>query len=239
MTTRKVIFLMLSIFGIAMVGTGVAQTVDYNKIILPKGAEGIEFAERLVQLAWQNNPENEVLKHNENIAELNVSTEKVRWLDIFGAQGNLNEFTINNNNANPNGGLNQFPRYNLNATVTLGMFFKIPYGVKKGKENLAIAQHMVNARKLEIRQVVLSSYNTYNMHKEILSIQTQALEDAGASFSLIEQKFKNGEASLDQYNKSVADYNRFKVTKLQAENDFLNSKLALERLIGVRLEDVN
>ena len=33
-----------------------AQRVDYNKIILPVGATDISFEERLVQLAWQNNP---------------------------------------------------------------------------------------------------------------------------------------------------------------------------------------
>ncbi len=37
------------------------QSVDYNKIILPAGAANVSFEERLVQIAWMNNPLSEIV----------------------------------------------------------------------------------------------------------------------------------------------------------------------------------
>ena len=45
------------------------QNVDYNKIILPDHVQSPDFAEKLVQLAWKNNPQNEVLRREIKISE--------------------------------------------------------------------------------------------------------------------------------------------------------------------------
>ncbi|HNT50844.1 MAG TPA: hypothetical protein PKK67_09670, partial [Cyclobacteriaceae bacterium] len=46
-----------------------AQSVDYNKIILPGNVTNIEFEEKLVQLAWKNHPSNQLLYNNLQVAK--------------------------------------------------------------------------------------------------------------------------------------------------------------------------
>ena len=46
-----------------------AQKVDYNAIIVPNLASQIEFEEKLVRLAWNNDPESEAIRRSVKLAE--------------------------------------------------------------------------------------------------------------------------------------------------------------------------
>jgi outer membrane protein TolC len=213
------------------------QNVDYNKIILPEGVKTDDFAEKLVQLAWKNNPTNEILLRNINTARLDVKRSGVQWLDIFSAQGNLNEFTINRE-ADVQNRAAFFTRYNFGARITFGMFFSIPYDVKKSREQVQIAEAQVNQQKLTLRSVVLKTYNEYQVKERIFKLYSQATLDAENSYKLMEQKFKQGETSFETYNASLNNFNRSSIAQLQSEVDYLNAKLDLESLIGVKIEEV-
>ncbi len=215
----------------------IAQNVDYTKIVLPDGTSTDDFAEKLVQLAWKNNPANEIVKRNVSIAQLDVKKSGVQWLDIFSAQGNLNEFNLNSE-ADVNDRSTFYPRYNFGARVTFGMFFTIPYDVKQNKERVLISQAEVNSQKLAVRVAVLKAYNTYMIRERIYQLSTQATLDSENSYRLLEQRFKNGESSFESYNNSLINFNRASILRLEAEQDYLNAKVELEALIGVKLEDV-
>jgi outer membrane protein TolC len=213
-----------------------AQSIDYNTIILPAGAKEISFSEKLVQLAWGNNPENQVLRHQVNIAEYGEKVAKRNFLTQISATGNINEFNLDPPKTN-----NQpifFPRYNFGATISLGNFFIDPVKVKRAKEETAIALQNVNSRKLALRAEVLKRYQIYLTNKELLKVQTDALEDASATFSLAEQKFKNGEATIVDFNAALDNLNVRKIQKITADGEFYISKIAIEELIGVKLEEV-
>jgi Outer membrane protein len=213
------------------------QAVDYNKIILPEGSQGSEFEEKLVQLAWRNHPDNEVLRREVNIAGYNVKQSNASWLENIRVSGNLNEFTINKA-ADPFGRAAFFPKYNIGATVSLGTFFTTPYNIKKNKEALIISQANVNAQKLVVRNTVLKLYNEYVMLERIYKLQSQAMLDNETSHKLAEQRFRRGEITFETYSTSLAAYNDVMVSQLQAERDYKNAKLDLEQWIGMRLEDV-
>ena len=213
------------------------QAVDYNKIILPEGSQGSEFEEKLVQLAWRNHPDNEVLRREVNIAGYNVKQSNASWLEIIRFSANLNEFTINQT-ADPFGRAAYYPRYNIGATVSLGTFFITPYNIKKSKETLIISQANVNAQKLVVRNTVLKLYNEYVMLERIYKLQSQAMLDNETSHKLAEQRFRRGEITFETYSTSLAAYNDVMVSQLQAERDYKNAKLDLEQWIGMRLEDV-
>src|SRR5689334_17714229 len=110
----------------------VAQAVDYNTIILPANAKEISIEEKLVQLAWNNNPSNKLLTNQVNIAKYDVKIARRSWLSQIGAAGNVNEYTINPpaNQAFPL----FYPRYNFSATLSLGNLFSDPVKSKKAKE---------------------------------------------------------------------------------------------------------
>jgi putative inorganic carbon (HCO3(-)) transporter len=85
---KKILFLLLvstHVFG---------QSVDYNKIILPDNVQSPDFAERLVQLAWKNDPLNEALQRQVTISEYAVKSNASQWLDIVRVTGNQNELKI-------------------------------------------------------------------------------------------------------------------------------------------------
>jgi outer membrane protein TolC len=214
-----------------------AQNVDYNKIILPESSQSSEFEEKLIQLAWRNHPDNEVLRRQVNIASYDVRQSNTAWLDNIHLTGNLNEFTINKQ-ADPFGRANFFPKYNIGASISLGTFFNVPYTIKKNKEALMISQANVNSKKLAVRNTVLKLHNEYVMRERIFRVQSQALLDTETSHKLAEQRFKRGEITFDVYALSLTAYNEIMIAQLQSERDFKNAKLDLEQWIGMRLEDV-
>ena len=212
-----------------------AQNVDYNTIILPQSAGEVEFSEELVRLAWQNSPTTQILNRRINMANNNIKQSKWNWLDQVRVTGNLNEFTIN---PDDNERSEFFPRYNISASVTLGTFFNNPKQTKILRDEMEIAIQDVNNQKLALRAEVLRRYQTYMAAKDMLSIRTEALEDSYANYALVEQQFKNGETNLREFNQILEIYNRRRELKNTAERDFYISKVSLEELVGVKLEDI-
>lgn len=214
-----------------------AQNVDYNKIILPSAAQGTDFAEKLVQLAWKNHPNNEMFVRQVAVAEYDRKKSAVEWLDIVHFQANLNEFVLNPGGDPLSRGA-FFPKYNVRADVSLAMLFNIPYNNKQNRERVAIAQTQVNAQKLAVRNNVLKAYNEYLMREKIFKIQSQLALDNETSHKLTEQRFKSGEITFETYSQSLTAYSAINLSQLQAEKDFKNAKLDLEQMIGMKLEDV-
>lgn len=214
-----------------------AQNVDYNAIILPNNVSDISFEEKLVRLAWQNNPANQILDYQTNISNIEVKQARWSWLDDWRVQGNLNEFTINDN-ADVGDRAQFYPKYNVTGQIRLSYFVDIPLEVKKKKQEVLIAKSNINMQKLAIRAEVLTRYQTYLMNRELLKIQTEIVEDLYASLSLAEQQFKNGEITLNAFNIQQDRYNNQRVKQINAQGDFNISKIAVEEMIGMKLEDV-
>jgi outer membrane protein TolC len=214
-----------------------AQNVDYNKIILPDYTKSPDFAEKLVQLAWKNHPSNEVIRRDVNVATFAVRQSAASWLDVVRFTGNMNEFTINPQ-SDVFGRSAFYPRYNVSASISLGMFLSIPYTTRMNKERLYQAQANVNVQKLTVRNQVLKAYNEYVLREKIYKVQSQLLMDNETSHKLIEQRFKNGETNFETYSLSLSNYSSMTVSQLESERNFKNAKLDLEQLIGMRLEDV-
>jgi outer membrane protein TolC len=214
-----------------------AQKVDYNTIILPMNASDIEFPEKLVRLAWQNNPSVGVLNSELEKSDLGVKYARWNWLDNFRVTGNLNEFTINKPISSTDGSL-FFPRYNISASISLGNLFTTPMKTKMEKENVTISTDMLNQKKLEIRSEVLRKYQTYISNKEIYDLRNQMMEDSFSDYKLKEQNFTNGEIQLTEYTLSLDRYNQQKINKIQAEKELNISRIEVEELIGVKLADV-
>ncbi len=216
---------------------GFTQSIDYNKVILPEGISDISYEEKLVQLAWKNHPANEEVKKSVDLAKYDLKISKRYWLDGFRMTGNLNEFNIDPARDITNRS-QFFPRYNFSLALPLGQLFTNPVENKQSQLRVEMAESKVNALKLELRREVLSAYNDYLMFEEIYKIYSLALEDAEMNHSIVEESFKQGEESFDKYNASNTNLNQKKISKIQAANDLENSKLHLESLIGIPLEDV-
>ncbi|WP_296622223.1 TolC family protein [Marivirga sp.] len=214
-----------------------SQSIDYNKIILPKGISDISYEEKLVQIAWNNHPSNDEVKKSVALAKYDLKIGKLDWLDAFKASANLNEFNIDPSSDIANRSL-FFPRYNFSLSLPLGQLFTDPMVTKKNHIKVEMAESRVNNVKIQLRKEVLSAYNNYLMFEEIYKIQSIALEDSEMNHSIIEESFKQGEETYDKYSASNTQISQRKISRLQAFNDMQNAKLVLESLIGIPLEDV-
>jgi outer membrane protein TolC len=228
---KKIIFFLM--ISVPVLG----QNVDYNKIILPDQTKSADFAEKLVQLAWRNNPTNEVYRKQVDIANTDVRISTTSWLGIVKLTANLNQFTLNPQ-SDLYGRSNFYPKYNVGAAISLDELFSRPYTTRKNKDLLAVAQSNVNAQKLAVRNAVMKAYNEFQMREKVFKVQSQLLLDNETSHKLIEQRFKNGETNFETYSLSLNNYSQLTIGHLQAERDYKNAKLDLEQLIGMRLEDV-
>lgn len=214
-----------------------AQSIDYNAIILPETVSDASFEERLVRLAWKNNPSTSILNRQVETAEIEVKQARWSFLNDFRIQGNINEFTLDPS-SDVDGRAAFFPRYNISGQINLGLFADVPLEIKKKKQELAIAELTIDQQKLALRAEVLKRYEKYLMNRENLLVQTEIVEDIFASLSLAEQQFENGTIKLNDYNRIQDRYNGQKLRKINAQGLFNISKIDLEELIGVKLENV-
>lgn len=221
-----------------MVGlNATAQSIDYNKIILPEGISDISYEEKLVQVAWNNHPANDEVKKSVALAKYDLKIGKIDWLDGFKMTGNLNEFNIDPSR-DIIGRSIFFPRYNFSVSFPLGQLFTDPMVTKQNHIKVEMAESRVNNVKIQLRKEVLSAYNNYLMFEEIYKIQSIALEDTEMNHSIIEEGFKQGEETYEKFSASNNQISQRKISRLQSFNDLKNAKLVLESLIGVPLEDV-
>ncbi len=217
---------------------GHAQNVDYNRVILPSNTSNVEFSERLVQLAWDNHPDNHAVRKEREVADYELTLIKRQWMESFRAQGNLNEFNILPAGEIQELRANFFPRYNFGVTFTLGDIFMNPIEKRQQIKRVEIADEDIKSSMLRVRREVLTAYNNFLMLEEIHRIQSIALQDAESNHLILEDAFKQGEESYDNYVNSFGNINMTKIAKLNAQTNYLNSKLALEEMIGIPLEEV-
>ncbi len=216
---------------------GHSQSIDYNKIILPDHIQSPDFAEKLVQIAWKNHPLNEVARQDFNKAKVDVWRINADWLNFINLQSNINEFVLNPT-ADVNNRANFYPKYNIRFSLNVGQFFQIPFDTKKAKYQVVVMESNLNARKLELRNSVMKAYNEFLLREKSYKIRSSMLSDVESFHKLVEQKFKNGEATYEAFSLSQRNFSQLSISFLESERDYKNSKLDLEALIGIRLEDV-
>ncbi len=214
------------------------QSVDYNKIILPDNAANVSFEERLVQLAWQNNPASKIADQGVQQAYEEGRVATTAWSTLVGVTGNLNEFSIKRF-TDPNAPANQFyPRYNFFVQLPLSLIAQNPHIKKAARARVSVAQNNVNLTKLSLRATVLKLYSEYKKAELVLLVRKQSSSDDESNYLLVEQKFKNGELMVDDYMRAQRGRNDLKIQLAIADNDFKKAKLDVEEIIGMRLEDV-
>lgn len=217
-----------------------AQKVDYNKIILPRDASNISIAERLVQIAWDNNPAHRVLDYELQTAELRKKKVGLVWLENIGVNGNLNEFNIKSFNRGSNStqeGNQFFPRYNVYARLPLSIFFEVPQNKKIAIHEIQIAKEKQNLGKLEIRARVLNAYEEYLRTQQLLDIARRFELAQADHFVVVEEQFRAGKITPEQYLSASKEKFDRQIQRVNAETNFNVAKIALEEILGVSVTD--
>jgi outer membrane protein TolC len=212
--------------------------VDYNKIILPDNVKSLSYQEKLIQLAWANNPVRRIYEIDEEIAKMDLKNAKNAWFDILSVNANLNEFTINELTGNTKEETSNlfFPRYNVNLRVPLSSFSKNAHAKRTAEQEQLKATEEKKLGMLQLRAKVLILYKEFLKDQEILRIRTSFEEDEKANFNDIEEGFRNGDATFDEYSDAQKNLYAQRIEKAQAENNYQKIKIMLEEMIGMPLE---
>lgn len=217
--------------------SSLAQSVDYNKIIVPDNVQSVSFEERLVQLAWKNHPGNKVAQQKVELAQTLKTKASWAWLDNFFVQANVNEFTSNSNL--DEWGRAFYPKYNLGVKLPIGTFIHTPLNSHAAKDQVLINEFEVNAKKLEVRRDVLQAIERLRERFKVIKLRERIREDYLLMFQDAEQKFKEGKITLEFYRGTIQAYSLQEEEIIQAQSLFNQERLALEQLIGVELKDVD
>ncbi len=225
---KKSIFILLFLLSI-LASAQVAQPYSIAQ------DPSMSTADKLVYLAWENDHAGNIANSQVAIADYNVKLAALEWLNTITITGNLNEFNIDPESDNFNRSA-FFPRYNVRGNIAIGSFFTIPIATKRSREELKIANSLVDNRKQELRAAVLTAYNTYLMEEKVYQFRLESAIDAENKLKANEEKFRDGLVSFDEYSESRTRNSEVQISLAVAEAAYKNARVYLEGIVGVDLD---
>lgn len=189
---------------------------------------------RLVNLALQG-PQFEALGHKVNVAQDQLMQARRAWF-------NLLTFSLQYNNLSFGkqvpGATYVYPKYFFGLVIPVGMFVSMGPQIHAARESVKVAQNNQDDLARTLRHDVLSDYRTYKNYEQLILLQNTVVVDQQAALTQIEQKFRDGTVSIDQYNLANKEFSdeKAKLLNLQLSQDL--ERLEIERMIGTSLESV-
>jgi outer membrane protein TolC len=188
---------------------------------------------RLVALALQG-PHYEAMGHLVNASKNQLSLARRAWFNLLAVSVNYNDQTF----AKPSNVGYVYPKYYFGLTLPIGLFFTMGPQVRTARENVKVAQANQEESARNLRMEVLSKYRTYRNYEALILLQNTIVVDQQAALTQVEQKFRDGTASIDQFslaNKAFGE-EKAKLLNLQLAQDLV--RLDIERIIGASLDSV-
>lgn len=221
------------------------QPMDFDKVVVPEGSRARTFEDYLVQLAWMNNPANKTFDEEIKIATEEVSIVKWKWTEDLDAIFNYNEShfiqdfrpEVLGPNTDPNALFTVYPRFNLGARIRLSTLINNPKEKRKAEYELKITELERDQEKLAIRAKTLERYQNYLLANEILLTRKQSEEDSYQTYLLVKEKFRRGDAELDDHNSASTNYYSAKEKFISAKSDVRVAVIQLEEMIGIPFTD--
>jgi len=191
------------------------------------------YLEKLISTAKENYPRMKYFEGRAQVAENNITKQKLSWFDSF-----TFSYVYQPNNTlnlvNPN----FFNGYQLGVFLNFGSLFRTPFNVKQAKQELKISESELEEYKLNIEAEVKKRYFTYIQAVNILKVENQAALDAQSLLKDIRYRYEKSEVTLEEYNNALIMVSTHNKSKLQAESELLTAKSSLEELLGTKLEEV-
>lgn len=189
---------------------------------------------RLVALALQA-PRYDAAGHLINVSKSQLSLARRAWFNLLTVSVNYNDQTFASN-SNQYGYV--YPKYFFGLTVPIGLFFTMGPQVHAAREQVKIAEDNQEELARTIRMDVLTKYHTYKNYEALILLQNTIVVDNQAAVTQIEQKFRDGTVSIDQYNSANKAFSdeKARLLNLQLAQDLV--RLDIERMIGANFDSV-
>ena len=211
--------------------------VDFNKVVLPAESRARNFEDYLVQLAWMNSPNKNILNTEVKIAQKDYFIEKQDWHKQINATFNMNEISLSKAIYGDRLDIPVFyPIYNFTAAVDLGVFTQRKRRMEKAKLQEVIAVEEINVEKLKLRREVLERYQEHRLAKQLLIARQGQERDANDTYTYFKRQFEAGKGDFEDFSRAKESYYMARESRLIASSDVKKTTILVEELIGVPLE---
>ena len=209
------------------------RILDYNINIAEKEID-------ITKLSWADDVGLQ-FNINENNDPFNNEIQKASddaLMDVGITQTELDVLDLDRGirNTNDVASLSNFPRYNLGVTVNLGRWMTLKKEIDLSREKLKIEEAELDQQKLELRAEVIRRYQAYLQTIEIYKIRVQSEEDMLQTYQLVQNRFKEGTADFEDFNRASSAYQGTRESTLGSKGEITQAKIDVEELIGIPLE---
>lgn len=224
---KKILILLLTIVSLSMLGQqakaqeSMVQDISYL------------FLEKLIATARENYP---LIKQNqiqEDIASLQIKSQKLNYLSPF----NLIYFSA------PNNGLNFanpqfFSGFQIAINLNLAQVLQNPTSVNIAKKQLDFNKQITAQFDNNLEAEVKTRYFRYIQQLNNVKLYTKSLQDSQGLLNDLRVRYERGEVTFQIYSEGLISYSTISQAKIQSEAGLLTAKATLEELTVTKLEDI-
>lgn len=188
--------------------------------------------EKLVALAL-NGPLMKAAEHQSKIDEYQLRNAQNQWMNLLAFSLNYNDQSF----AKPGTTNYVYPKYFFGLNIPLGTLLSKTQ-VKSARESIEIGKVNKEELRRTIRAQVLTKYAQYKTYNELITIQSELINDVQAQLIQTEEKFRKGTVTIETYTAAQNNKNNetARLINLRLEQQLV--KIDLERMIGTSLESV-
>jgi outer membrane protein TolC len=217
---------------ILLTGITAITNAQVNNSMLIKSDTNSVIEERLVALALQG-PEAKNLEHQNKINEYTLKNAQNQWMNLLAVSLNYNDQSFSKTPTTSY----VYPKYYFGLTIPLGTILSRTQ-VKSAKESIEMGKNNQEILRRNIREEVLTKYREYRAYSQLISIQSELVNDVQAELAQTEEKFRKGTVTIDTYNAAQKGNSSEMATLINLKLQQEIKKLEIERMIGVKLETV-
>jgi len=213
-------------------GFSFAQT--FTSVAAMNDSATIAYMDKLAKLAEEYYPQNEYFRGKVDVMQEGLYQAKWSWLNTLSMSYQYNPKQAVDNTTTST----IFPQFGIGITVNIGNIFLTPSRVSQANAELKASQASLSTQISYIRAEVKRRFAKYLQSLDMLKIRQCAVNDSESEVEFIKHKFEKGETTIDEYNKVLRSYTDNLQGKATSEGDVLYTKISVEELIGMKLEDV-
>jgi len=206
----------------------------FSSVAAMSDSTAIAFMDKLAKIAEDNYPQNEYFRGKIGVMQEGVYQARWSWLNTLSMSYQYNPKQAVDNTTTSS----VFPQFGIGVTVNIGNIFSTPSKISQAEAELHASQASLNTQISYIRAEVKRRFAKYIQSVDLLKIRQRAVNDSESEMEYIKHKFEKGETTIDEYNKVLRSYTDNLQGKVTSEGDVLYSKISVEELIGMKLEDV-
>lgn len=194
----------------------------------------------LIDSAIANSPQVAGAAQRVKMQEYQTGAIRKDWSQFFQVNGQYFYNNLEQNSLNDQGLLipaNEAFGYRVSAGVSLPL--SVVYGrkdrIKMAESQIRALEDQQRVFEQQVEEEVINTYNQLLLTQRLISIMTEAKNSAALILEMSEERFRDGELTLDQLGVNTNLKATYDANYERMRTEFSNTYAKLERLVGVPL----